>query len=42
MAPSSNHSELSENHVKDVEKDIIEEYPPGFEKRTVYACHLPL
>ncbi|KAG6893258.1 hypothetical protein C0992_010714, partial [Termitomyces sp. T32_za158] len=40
MAPSSNHSELSENHVKDVEKDIIQEYPPGLEKRTVRRVDL--
>ncbi|KAG6901092.1 hypothetical protein C0995_000827 [Termitomyces sp. Mi166 len=35
MAPSSKSSQLSEIRPKDVEKDVVQEYSPEFEKKTI-------
>ena len=41
MAPFFKSTELSEISDKDAEKDVLEEYPPGLEKKLLYACQLP-
>ncbi|KAG6888987.1 hypothetical protein C0992_006863, partial [Termitomyces sp. T32_za158] len=40
MAPSSKSSKVFAEHVEDVEKDVIEEYPPELEKNTVRLVDL--